>query len=1170
MDDTLWSPGSDTPFEIFLPDPWRGIPDWAWDVPEGVGDGEGAQGRSPLVIDLDGDGIELTEYDPEATATFFDLDNDGFAEQSAWIAANQDGLLARDINEDGVINDASELFGSATVDGFAILAQLDSNADLVIDENDAAWDELIIWKDIDGDARTDGSELITLASQNIKSISLADVRASYSSIEGNAISHTSTVIKTNGSTAAIVDAWFVSNDINSFYDQDYTLDIRTLFLPTMRGFGLLPDLHVAMSLDEDLLDLVQDFYVEFDLADMADLTSLNSAIEGVLYRWAGVDGVDPNSRGDAIDARQLEFLEQFIGREFVQRSYDGPIPSPAAAVILQQTWNDAFDVMKAQLLFQVGGKALFGEDTTFNPFLGDFEGPRELSEDGINDLIALSTASGVDTLDYWLSVALFLRGVKPFAEFTTDENTWLDDAIQNADPLLDWAGIKDDLEATLFGSTVYGDEDPNTINGLNDGHDLLVGYGGNDTINGLGGNDYIEGNGGNDILSGGAGGDFVYGGDGNDTYVYSAGHHVYSEQNTSGTDVISFGSGIEFEDLTFRWINTYSMLIEVSGAGTIELEHQINSPYGVGFETLLFADTSTFDLTDAVVMLNGTDAANTLGAVTWGASHNGFIYGHGGDDNINDQTDHEMVVDGGTGNDSITVGANAVVVASPGFDMLYTYNGSSTFLVPEEFGEEDVTLIRVPSSVLSPNYMLDLIIQVEGLGQTQAVSLFNSANTISDITFANSDPSIDLTTYSFLIAGSSGNDTFTIADSYVYSNDNRYMFTAGTDVALDTAGSDTVVFAAEYDPEDIAIYRRGDDLYIADQDDNTLKFQYHFTYSWYGVEELAFNGETPIELDTLEIEVRGTESGESLYGIEDRDASDDDVIYAYGGNDYIYGFDGADTIYAGDGNDVVYVYDSLGDTVDLGAGADFFLSYGASANDTIEAGDDNDIVAAGGGNDIINGGAGNDILEGSTGDDSLIGGSGDDSLYGQDGIDTVDYSAAASGVTVDLGSGTATGDGTDTLYTMENAIGSANADTLTGSTGNNMLDGKAGADTLYGGYGNDTLFGDVGSDTLEGGSGLDTFAFRSGDVGNGSDTIVDFSLVDDDILDLADILGGVYDPLTDAITDFVEITDNGTHSFLKVDVDGGANSFVQIAQISNVTGLTDEDALETGGYLIAA
>jgi hypothetical protein len=57
-----------------------------------------------------------------------------------------------------------------------------------------------------------------------------------------------------------------------------------------------------------------------------------------------------------------------------------------------------------------------------------------------------------------------------------------------------------------------------------------------------------------------------------------------------------------------------------------------------------------------------------------------------------------------------------------------------------------------------------------------------------------------------------------------------------------------------------------------------------------------------------------------------------------------------------------------------------------------------------------------------------------------------------------------------------------------------------------------------------------------------------------DKLDVSDILDG-YDPLSDAISDFIRVTDNGTHSFLSVDADGGGNSFTQIAQLSSVTNI---------------
>ena len=54
------------------------------------------------------------------------------------------------------------------------------------------------------------------------------------------------------------------------------------------------------------------------------------------------------------------------------------------------------------------------------------------------------------------------------------------------------------------------------------------------------------------------------------------------------------------------------------------------------------------------------------------------------------------------------------------------------------------------------------------------------------------------------------------------------------------------------------------------------------------------------------------------------------------------------------------------------------------------------------------------------------------------------------------------------------------------------------------------------------------------------------------------------------ITDFVQITDNGTDSTLSIDQNGGADNFVAVATILGVTGLTDEASLESSGMLVAA
>ena len=85
---------------------------------------------------------------------FFDLDNNGFKEKTAW-AHYQDGLLALDLNGNGTIDNGAELFGNHTklkdgtlaTNGFDALAQYDDNGDGVINNKDKVWKNLLVWQD---------------------------------------------------------------------------------------------------------------------------------------------------------------------------------------------------------------------------------------------------------------------------------------------------------------------------------------------------------------------------------------------------------------------------------------------------------------------------------------------------------------------------------------------------------------------------------------------------------------------------------------------------------------------------------------------------------------------------------------------------------------------------------------------------------------------------------------------------------------------------------------------------------------------------------------------------------------------------------------------------------------------------------------------------------------
>jgi len=178
--------------------------------------------------------------------------------------------------------------------------------------------------------------------------------------------------------------------------------------------------------------------------------------------------------------------------------------------------------------------------------------------------------------------------------------------------------------------------------------------------------------------------------------------------------------------------------------------------------------------------------------------------------------------------------------------------------------------------------------------------------------------------------------------------------------------------------------------------------------------------------------------------------------------------------------------------------------HGGDGNDTITGGNLNDVIHGDAGNDTLIGGAGDDHLMGDGGKDTLIGGTGDDVLDGGSSTDTVDYSTASDSVSVDIGLGTATGDGHDTLLNIENATGSNFDDTITGNSSVNTLAGGSGNDILHGGDGNDTLIGGDGLDQLFGDGGNDTLKWDAVDKldgGPGFDT-VDANLASSDMIDL--------------------------------------------------------------------
>jgi Ca2+-binding RTX toxin-like protein len=165
-----------------------------------------------------------------------------------------------------------------------------------------------------------------------------------------------------------------------------------------------------------------------------------------------------------------------------------------------------------------------------------------------------------------------------------------------------------------------------------------------------------------------------------------------------------------------------------------------------------------------------------------------------------------------------------------------------------------------------------------------------------------------------------------------------------------------------------------------------------------------------------------------------------------------------------------------------------------------------DSINGGSGNDTLDGGTGVNVIDGRLGDDLLRAGGDTDDIRGGAGTDTVDYSDRTEDLNITLDD--VAGDGrpdrvgpvpgeiwerlipgeNDNVHSdVENVIGGAGNDEITGNRFNNVLSGGGGNDLLFGGYGRDILNGNAGKDRLTGGGHADRFIG-----GAGSDT-VDYS-----------------------------------------------------------------------------
>lgn len=414
---------------------------------------------SPIVIDLDGDGIETLKVG----ASYFDLDGDGLSEKAGWVSPD-DGLLVHDRNGDGRISNGTELFGNHSLlnngnraeNGFQALAEYDSNGDGVINAQDAAYSTLQVWRDLNGNGVSDDGELQGLAAAGVVSIGTGYSTSNHTDANGHEHRQIGTVMLASGIASTAADVWFKVDSTRRVNSGNIELPDDVLSQANARGFGKVQDLHQAMALDSGLKSLLTQYVAATDPA------SRDALLDTLIYRWAGAEGVDPYSRdpkkvyGHVMDARQLVTLENLVGRPYLGTWCWGerdPNPHGQAAPILVAEYLEFKRFTAAQILAQTEYakelsiiKSAFGSDARsivvdWNALQGTLSGLlAEGKPERVREVIGILTDLGTYSPTYrakrdaaFQAITASSIELAPFFDFSTRIGTSGNDTLYGID-----------------------------------------------------------------------------------------------------------------------------------------------------------------------------------------------------------------------------------------------------------------------------------------------------------------------------------------------------------------------------------------------------------------------------------------------------------------------------------------------------------------------------------------------------------------------------------------------------------------------------------------------------------------------------------------------------------------------------------------------------------------
>ncbi len=495
---------------------------------DGLGGGTdglgGADGQGPLVIDLDKNGIQLTEA--QASQAFFDITGDGWRRRMGW-SSSGDGILAYDFNGDGKISERREIvftdYDPNAHTDLQGLAAFDSNKDGVISRLDSRWASMGVWRDANGNGASEAGEFQSLEAVGISTISLTS-DGQFVVQNGNTIHGTSLVTYTDGSTTRAADATLRVTSDALMLNADGTQTVANR-VSRQKGQSVEGSEAADLITGEVGNTVItakggDDLVIDDDGNDVLDLGAGNDrALTG-----SGNDLIRAGAGNDLVFAG--------IGNDFIfgGTGNDMLLGEQGHDVIYGEAGNDVFALGSGNDL-GVGGE---GDDT----ITGE-AGKDALFGDAGNDQLLggadedqLYGGQGHDLLDGG-------EGADKLAGGANNDTYVVDNA---GDTVTELANEGTDIvRTTLNGYQLGANLENLTLTDLSAASASPVTGSGNELdnlITGNAANNILMGLAGNDTLDGGAGADRLIGGLGDDLYIVDSAGDLVVELAGEGIDTV--------------------------------------------------------------------------------------------------------------------------------------------------------------------------------------------------------------------------------------------------------------------------------------------------------------------------------------------------------------------------------------------------------------------------------------------------------------------------------------------------------------------------------------------------------------------------------------------------------------------------------------------------------